>query len=114
MNEINPMESLNQEAIPSNQAVNYGAVPVQSMQQPKQVRALDADALIPKFSSPGADFGSSALLKADKMFHSSGSRQAVMNIGTPLEANAFIGALQSAKQKGESTFTVGDKTFNVK
>ena len=32
MNEINPMESLNQEAIPSNQAVNYGAVPVQSMQ----------------------------------------------------------------------------------
>ena len=48
------------------------------------------------------------------MFHSSGSRQAVMNIGTPLESNAFIGAMQAAKQKGESTFTVGDKTFNVK
>ena len=48
------------------------------------------------------------------MFHSGSSRQAIMNIGTPLESNAFIGALQSAKQKGESTFTVGDKTFNVK
>ena len=77
-------------------------------------RAVDLSALQDPYSGPGAKFNPSAIMKAGSIYGSAAQRQGIMNTNTPLEGNAFIGAMQAAKNKGEDTFTVGDKTFNVK
>ena len=108
---IDPYASLNPEA--------FTGVQQQEQAQSSQIplpspRAMDLSALQDPYSGPGAKFNPSAIMKAGSIYGSAAQRQGVMNTNTPLEGNAFIGAMQAAKNKGEDTFTVGDKTFNVK
>ena len=108
---IDPYASLNPEA--------FTGVQQQEQAQSSQIplpspRAMDLSALQDPYSGPGAKFNPSAIMKAGSIYGSAAQRQGVMNTNTPLKGNAFIGAMQAAKNKGEDTFTVGDKTFNVK
>jgi hypothetical protein len=108
---IDPYASLNPDA--------FTGVQQQEQAQSSQIplpspRSMDLSALQDPYSGPGAKFNPSAIMKAGSIYGSAAQRQGIMNTNTPLEGNAFIGAMQAAKNKGEDTFTVGDKTFNVK
>ena len=109
--DIDPYASLNPEA--------FTGVQQQEQAQSSQIplpspRSMDLSALQDPYSGPGAKFNPSAIMKAGSIYGSAAQRQGIMNTNTPLEGNAFIGAMQAAKNKGEDTFAVGDKTFNVK
>ena len=109
--DIDPYASLNPQAFTDVQQQEQA----QSSQIPlPSPRAMDLSALQDPYSGPGAKFNPSAIMKAGSIYGSAAQRQGIMNTNTPLEGNAFIGAMQAAKNKGEDTFTVGDKTFNVK
>ena len=108
---IDPYASLNPEAftgVQQQEQAQNSKIPLPSD------RPMDLSALENPYSGPGAKFNPSAVMKAESIYGSVAQRQGIMNANSPLEGNAFIGAMQAAKSKGEETFTVGDKTFNVR
>jgi len=109
--EIDPYTNLNPQAftdVQQQEQAQNSQIPLPSP------RTMDLSAMQDPYSGPGSKFDPSARMKAESIYGSVAQRQGIMNTGTPLEGNAFIGAMQAAKSKGEETFTVGDKTFNVR
>ena len=109
--EIDPYANLNPQAftnVQQQEQAQNSKIPLPSP------RTMDLSALQDPYSGPGSKFDPSARMKAESIYGSVAQRQGIMNTNSPLEGNAFIGAMQAAKSKGEETFTVGDKTFNVR
>ena len=97
-----------------NELDTFGALNDQFVSQPQTIRGLDANAMNTTGSNIASTFSPQAQDRAQNQFGTNGQRQGIMNLDTPLESNAFIGAKVDAENKGESTFTVSGKTFNVK
>ena len=83
---MDPYGQINPGAVPPNQAQNdLGAQPIIGAQgsQPN-ARAIDMAAIGNPYATPGADFSPQSRMKAESMYGSSGQRQGLMNLGTPL------------------------------
>ena len=83
---MDPYGQINPGAVPPNQAQNdLGAQPIIGAQgsQPS-ARAIDMAAIGNPYATPGADFSPQSRMKAESMYGSSGQRQGLMNLGTPL------------------------------
>ena len=83
---MDPYGQINPGAVPPNQAQNdLGAQPIIGAQgsQPSP-RSIDMAAIGNPYATPGADFSPQSRMKAESMYGSSGQRQGLMNLGTPL------------------------------
>ena len=87
---IDMYSDLNQDAFPNVQQQEQA----EKSQIPlSNTRSIDMNAMNNPYKNPGATFSPGSVATAKNMFGEQISRQAVMNMGTPLEGNAFTKAM---------------------
>tara|TARA_R100001591_G_scaffold8096_1_gene14822 strand:+ start:536 stop:1534 length:999 start_codon:yes stop_codon:yes gene_type:complete len=88
---------------------------IKSRRQQKEKAAKGASALALKKGSPAKGYKSDAQRKAVHASKADGGKGAPSKLkkDSPAEANKFMAALQAAKDKGEKSFVVNGKNYNV-